>query len=227
MTREEVKAILPDISDEGLTKIMTAHGKSIQAEQAKKGGKTDEDVAKAVEAATSKLAAEHKAALEGANAQISTLIGQKAELEKAIKEAPNLDEAVAKAVAEMEINHKTALKELEKSSAAELATLKRDSETADFLRSLDKKFATPETETIFRQRLNEALQDKAYEGKNRADIFAELVKGADGKERTDVFSPTTSVGGAVGGHGTPPPPTGQEFKFDFAGIRGRGEPNTD
>jgi len=104
--------------------------------------------------------------------------------------------------------------------------MQRDGETADFLRGLDKRFVTPETEQIFRYRLNTALQDKANEGKNRTDIFAELIKGADGKERTDIFAvqqqgQQQQFGAGPGGN---PPPGGDgepQMQFNFAGIRGR------
>ena len=204
------------LAPEAVDKVMAEHGKHMAA------AVKQSDVEAAVATETAKLAKEHKAAVDGLKAQLETLASQKSELEKSVKDSPNVDEAVKKAVEEAEKTHKAALVQLQKDSEARIATLKRDSDTADFLRGLDKKFATPETETIFRQRINDALQDKAFEGKNRADIFAELMKGPDGKERTDIFA-QASTQTAAGGHGSAPPPVGDEMNFTFSGIRGRTE----
>ena len=37
--------------------------------------------------------------------------------------------------------------------------------------------------------LNEALEDKKNEGKNRKDLFDALILGEDGKPRKDIFVP--------------------------------------
>ena len=213
MKREFLREL--GIEGETLEKIMAEHGKAKHAEHLQKQG--PEAVA-AYE--TAKLAKEHEQAVKGLKAQLEALAAQKAELEKKVMESPDAGEAVKKAVGEADKAHKAQLAQMQKDSEARIAELKRDSETADFLRGLDRKFATPETETVFRQRINEALQDKANEGKNRADIFAGLVKGPDGKERTDVFAQTQQLHGA-GGHGSAPPPESGGFNFTFSGIRGR------
>ena len=215
MSRDFLKGL--GIEGETLEKIMAELGKTRHAEHSK-----EKDIEAAVATETAKLAKEHKAAIDGMKAQLETLASQKAELERSVKESPDVNEAVKKAVEDAEKQHKQALAQIQKDSEAQIATLKRDSETADFLRGLEKKFATPETETIFRQRINDALQDKAFEGKNRADIFAELMKGPDGKERTDVFAQAATQT-AAGGHGSAPPPAGNEMNFTFSGIRGRTE----
>lgn len=225
MTRDFLKGL--GIDDTAIEKIMTEHGKTVQAEQAKKGGLTEEDVTKAVNHANKDL----NVIIEGLNAQIITLTNQKSDLDKIIKEAPNLDEAIKNAVEEAGKAHKTAMAELEKEHNIKTANMQRDSETADFLHNLGKKFITPETETIFRQRLNDALLDKANEGKNRADIFAGLIKGTDGKDRTDIFATDTPQNSFIQGLGAAGPGTGTlpdanngtgGIKFNFAGIRGRG-----
>jgi len=225
MTREFLKGL--GLDDANIEKVISEHGKSIQAEQAKKSGKTDEDVAKEIKAATDSVAANHALEIKSLTEQITTLTSQKADLDKIIKEAPNLDDAVKAAVEEAGKAHKDTLTELEKTHSKTVSDLQRDSETADFLRSLETRFATPETETVFRQRLNEALQEKANEGKNRADLFADLIKGSDGKPRTDIFqSQTGTQQWAAGGTGTIPPAAGeQKLQFNFAGIRGRGDYN--
>lgn len=199
MTREELKAL--GLTDDQVEKVMTMKGKVVEAEQAKKGGKTDEDVKKAVDEALAKAQKESASAVDGLNKQIETLTKQKADLDKIIKDAPSVDDAVKKAIEEAEKAHATALADAQKAAEEQIQGLKRDSETADFLRSLGKEFVTPETETVFRNRLNEALQDKANEGKNRADIFASLSLGADGKERTDIFKAAGGAGGAAGAAG--------------------------
>ena len=213
MSRDFLKGL--GIEGENLEKIMAELGRTRHAEHSR-----EKDIGAAVAAETAKLAKEHKATIDGLNAQLETLASQKAELEKSVKDAAGVDEAVKKAVEEAEKTHKAALVQLQKDSEAQIAMLKRDSETADFLRGLEKKFATPETETIFRQRINDALQDKAFEGKNRADIFAELMKGPDGKERTDVFAQSQQAPFAAGGHSnTPPSSAGDGFNFNFVGVR--------
>ena len=90
-------------------------------------------------------------------------------------------------------------KEAEKAHASELAKLKRETETREFFAGLGKKFITPETQKAFEQQINDALTDKAYEGRNRADILAILTKDKDGKERSDIYAAeSTAKPGATG-----------------------------
>ena len=161
----------------------------------------------ATAAEVEKVKKELETELNSLKSQVTALTGQRDELQKNISNMPNIDEAVKNASAELEKNHKKAIEELQKESANQIQTLKRDSETVDFLRGLDKKFVTPETEAIFRQRINEALLDKANEGKNRSDIFAALIKDSEGKDRTDIFAVQQQLSGAAGEHGKPPADT--------------------
>lgn len=222
MTREFLEQ--QGVPADRIEAILKAHGVAIQAEQAKKGsGKSEEEVQAAVNEALLKQKTGHEAAVATLNTQITTLQGQKAEVDKLLKEAPNLDEAVKEALKKQAGEHATALSEREKQSKAQIADLQRDAETVDFLRTLPNKFVTPETETVFRQKLNDALQDTANANKNRADLFAEMIKGADGKERTDIFAQAAAPpnGAAGGGGGETPGEEGSEFAFSFTGIRGR------
>lgn len=94
-------------------------------------------------------------------------------------------------VDELNCRVKTLSDELEnaqKAATAEVAKLKMQAETKDFLSGLGKKFVTPEMQEYFASKLNAALENTACAGKNRADIYSELIKGADGTERTDIYA---------------------------------------
>lgn len=67
----------------------------------------------------------------------------------------------------------------------ELAKLARDAETKEFLSGY--KFINTETAAHFREKLNAALDDETYKGKNRKDILDSFIVGEDGKPRTDIF----------------------------------------
>jgi len=192
------------ISEADADKIMEEYGKSIQAEQAKKVGKTDEEVKEEVEATKTALDAKHKISIDNLNKTIDTLTTQRDDYKKLVDEAPDLNDAVKEATKKMDADHKIALAEQKKTIERQVADLQRDSETVDFLRSLDKKFITPETETAFRAKLNEAVQDKSNEGKSRTDIFKTLILGADGKERTDIFAQASSQPNGAGRQMPPP-----------------------
>jgi hypothetical protein len=193
------------LTPEQIDGIMAEHGKALQASQAK-------------------LEAAAKTAQEGLQAQITTLTAQQQELQKTISEAPSVDDAVKKITAELEATHKAALDEVQAKNTAQVTAMQCDIGTVDFLRGLEKPFVTPETEQVFRQQLNTAVLDPANAGKNRTDIFAGLIKSADGTDRTDIFkqgvepAPPVVPGGA-GGHGgaIPPltPPTNNPFGFTF------------
>ena len=172
MTREFLKGL--GVDGDALERIMAEHGKQRGAEKDKK---KDRERGAALEAGLSGLKAERDA-----------LAAQKAELERALAESPDAGEAARKAAEEAEKKYSAALAEAKKEAEARVAALKRDSETADFLRGLGRRFATPETEAAFRERINGALADREYEGKSRADIFAELANGPDGMERADIFA---------------------------------------
>jgi len=202
---------------------MAEHGKTLQAEQ--------EKYKKQQDTADGNVNAKHAHTVSGLTRQLEELTKQKEHLDKIINEAPNLDEAVKAAVAEAEKANRATLAEMEKAHNAKLTEMQRDADTAAFFHNLGRKFVTPETESVFRQRMNDALTDRSNEGKNRNDIFTELIKGADGNERGDIFQTRADVSPfALGGNAAGPgsansstPPTGQEMKFNFTGIRGRGE----
>ena len=232
LTRELVeKAVKGEASVE---EVMAAHGQALTA--ATKGGKTDEQVQAAITAALADQKTKHDVEMQGVKTQLSTAVQGKADLQKIIDEAPDLDEKVRLAVEEANTTHAATLKEEKKNYELQVKAFQRDSETVDFLRGLKdaqgnpRVFVTPETELIFRQKLNEALQAQGNEGKNRADLFNTLTLGADGKERTDIYAGATQQGGggAAGGHGGKPP-TGtesDEFGFTFNAIRGRDSTTT-
>jgi len=199
-----------ELEDKGLTKeqvdfVMAEHGKGVKTEQDKAKTAQDAAVKEAVEAAVKPL-----------NEQISAHSTQVKELEEKIKSSTGVDEKAKKELEELQKVHAAALKEMEgkqketiKAHENELAKLKREAETREFFSGLGKKFITPETQKAFEQRVNEALADKAYEGRNRADILAILTKGDDGKERTDIYVPDTTVKPvATGGTGDVPGDTG-------------------
>ena len=182
MTREFLKGL--GVDGDALERIMAEHGKQKSAEKDKK---KDRERGAALEAELSGLKAERDA-----------LAAQKAEPERALAESPDAGGAARKAAEEAEKKYNAALAEAKKEAGERLAALKRDAETAGFLRGLGRRFATPETEAAFRERINGALADRAHEGRSRADIFAELAKGPDGMERADIFA-----------HEGPPPAAGR------------------
>jgi len=198
----------------GLTKeqvdaVMTENGKDIKAEQDKAKTAQDTAVKDAVAVATKPL-----------NETITKNAEQVKELEDKIKASGGVDEKSKKEIEELQKTHAAALKEIQdkqneaaKEHEAALAKLRRENETREFFAGYGKKFITPETQKAFEQRINECLTDKAYEGRNRADILAIITKGEDGKERTDIYAPpdTTSKPPVTGdttsppGDGAPPP----------------------
>lgn len=176
------------LPSEQIDKIIAEHGKAVQTEQNRANQLRDAAVAKAV---------------EPLNAQITQLTAQNTQLQNSVKNAPNVDSAVKAEVERLTKEHEKALKEITKKHEEETTAVWRIAETKDFFRSLDKKFVTPETQSAFETRLNEALADKKNEGKNRADIFATLILGEDGKERADIFAAGSTV--AEGNDGNNPP----------------------
>jgi len=150
--------------------------------------------------ASKKAIGESQSHIASLKTQLTELESQKQALQKTIDEAPNVDEALKASTKELEKVHAKALKDLQEKSFAEIQLLKRDSETVEFFKGLNKKFVTPETELIFRQRLNEALQKPEYEGKNRAEIFGDLILSNEGQPRVDLFE-TGAIGGGTGAAG--------------------------
>jgi len=202
-----------DLETQGLTKeqidfVMAEHGKALQTEQEK---------------SKNVLAAAVADAVKPLNERLTEREAQIKELDEKIKSSSGVDEKSKAELAELAKTHAAKLKELETkhkeletAHAGELAKLKREAETKEFFGGLGKRFVTPETAAAFEAKLNAALADKAYEGKNRKDIFGMLIKGEDGKDRTDIFAagdsnmtkPPAAVGGtnpAPGNAGTPAP----------------------
>lgn len=208
LTRELLKEL--GLDEANIEKAMAAHGQALDKVQ--KGGQTDEQVQAAITKALEDQQTKFNTELQGVKTQLATATQGKAELEKILAEAPDLDEKVRLAVEEANNAHAETMKQEKKAFELQVKAMQRDSETVDFLRGLKdsqgnpRVFVTPETELIFRQKLNEALQVKENEGKNRADLFTTLTLGTDGRERTDIFSVATPApNGAAGGHGGNPP----------------------
>ena len=160
---------------------------------------------KAVTEASAKAADELTKATASHQTQIAKLEKQNEEFQAAIASNAGLDAESKKKIEDMQKEHDKQLKELKNGFDNETAKLRREADTKEFLRGLGKEFANLETQNSIEARMNEALTDKAYEGKNRADILPELIKGEDGKERTDIWAlPDTNK--------TAPPETGGSTK---------------
>jgi hypothetical protein len=165
MKREDLKAL--GLTDEQVEAVMTEHGKGVTAEQAK--------------------AKTHADAL---TEQINALTAQAADFEAKLTESAGVDEAAKAEIKRLSEEHERALSEFKAKHDGELRRMERENETREFLAGLSKKFVNDMTRKHFETALNEAVSDKANEGRNRADIFAGLIKGEDGKERGDVFAET-------------------------------------
>ena len=189
-----------ELEKHGLTKeqinfVLAEHDKAVKSEQDKAKTAQETAVREAAEKAAKPL-----------NEQIAKHLEHVKELEEKIKTSAGVDEKSKKEIEDLQKAHEASLKELqnkakeaEKTHASELAKLKRETETREFFAGLGKKFITPETQKAFEQQINEALADKAYEGRNRADILAILTKDKDGKERTDIYAAeSTAKPGATG-----------------------------
>jgi len=189
-----------ELEKKGLTKdmidfVMAENGKDVQAEQAK----AKADIATAV---------------KPLNEQVAELTKQNKEFQETIKSTAGVDASAKAEIERLQKEHEAKIKEIQKAHDDKFQALKREADTKEFIRGLGKKFVTPETEKVFEDRLNAALADKAYEGKNRDDILAVLTLGADGKERTDIYAASTdtkppaatgATGGAPEGGGKPKP----------------------
>lgn len=79
----------------------------------------------------------------------------------------------------------SAVDELKKVHEAELAKMTRRSETKDFLSA--HKFVNNETRDYYMHKLEAALDDEAYKGKNRKDILDILTVDETGKQRANIF----------------------------------------
>jgi hypothetical protein len=154
------------------------------------------DTAKATKPLTDKIAAMEK---------------QAGEYEEKLKGVEGLDEKAKADLDKIQKEHAAAIKKMKEDSEVEIGKMKREAETKEFFAGLGKKFVTPETAAAFEAKLNDALADKAYEGKNRKDIFDLLIKDADGKDRADIFAATTAPPTVTGG--TNPPPGGNDTQI--------------
>lgn len=165
------------LTSEQLEFVMAENGKDVQAEQAK----AKQAMAEAISKAEAPL-----------KAQLEKLTTQNGELQKAVEGSAGIDEKAKAEMANLAKEHKKAMDELAKKHEDDLAGLRREADTKEFFQTLGKKFVTPETQKAFETRINEALLDKSYEGKNRSDLLAILTLGEDGKERTDIYAPAGS-----------------------------------
>ena len=184
--------------------IMSENGKDVQAEK----GKTKQAVDDAIMAATAPL-----------NNQIAELDKQNKEFQTTIQNAAGIDEKAKTEIAKIQADNKAALKKMKDEFEAETAKVKREADTKEFLSRLSRKFVTPETARAFEARINEALIDKANEGKSRADIFAALSVGDDGKERTDIYVADNGTKPPEAAGKTNPPPSKNSDPF-IAGFDG-------
>jgi septal ring factor EnvC (AmiA/AmiB activator) len=159
MKKDQLQAL--GLTDEQIESVLTANGKDVQREQ--------------------------KAAAE-LNKQIETLTAQAKELSDKVAGAAGADEKFKGEIAELKAAHEKALKDAKTGYDAEVARLARENETKSFIGGLNRKFVNDMTAAHFERLLNDAVADQKNAGKNRADLFAELSKGADGKERADIFA---------------------------------------
>jgi len=182
MTREELKS--QGLTDEQIEFVMAEYKKETQ----KATADATEAATKAVEEATKPLTDQLKAVKK-----------QVSEYEEKLKTVEGLDEKAQATLTQLKTEYEEKSKEQEKlfkeaqkKATEEVATIRREAETKDFLNSLSTKFITPETQQVFEKKLNDALLSKDNEGKNRADIFASLIKNDKGEDRTDIFIPTNT-----------------------------------
>ena len=92
-------------------------------------------------------------------------------------------------VAELQTKIATLNTELSTAQAnhtTEIAKIKRQSETKEFMASL--KFVNDETREFYFNKLESALDDEANTGKGRKEILDALTVGEDGKTRANVFA---------------------------------------
>lgn len=190
MERAELEKL--GLTKEQIDSVMAENGKDIKAEREKAKSVMEKAVADAANPLNEQLAERDK---------------QIEELGEKIKNSSGIDEKAKTEIAELNKAHASKLKEMQTCHETELSKLKRETETREFFSGLSRKFITPETARAFEQRMNEALTDKAYEGKNRQDILAILVKGEDGKERADIYTPE-QISRPTAASGTNPIPNG-------------------
>lgn len=107
---------------------------------------------------------------------------------------------------------KAELEALEKKYQDEIAALKVENEIGLFFAGLDRKFVTPETQQVFAAKLKEARKDEKNVKKELKDLFSEIIKDGEGKDRTDIFAldAKTGIPLAVGASGGAPDGAGQK-----------------
>lgn len=150
MKREEIKAIIPDITPEALDKIMGLNGADIEKAKSK---------VTALEAENE----EHKKAVEKLNADIEKLKSEGASAEdyKAKLEALQAENLAKEKQAEADRIAKEKAESLDKRFDAVIG---------------DKKFSHDAIRADYRRKFETALSDKTNEGKSDADIFHALTK---------------------------------------------------
>jgi ribosomal protein S6 len=173
MKREELTKL--GVPEEALDKIMNLNGADIEREKAKVLAVQNERDAAVTD--RDKI----KAQLEEVQEKLKAFDGVDLEQERAQRKQLEKDIADAKKA------HETELAEFKKAQEAEVSKIKRETETKEFLSV--QKFINKETALHYEKVLNEALEDKKNEGKNRKDLFDALILGEDGKPRKDIFMP--------------------------------------
>jgi len=197
MNRKELET--KGLDKEQIEYILAENGKDIQAEKDKNKLEKEKSETELLNA---------KKSLEN---EIETLKKQNEEFKEKINSASGIDEQSKKDIENLQKEHENELKKLRKEFEIESSKIKREADTKEFFKSLEKKFATPETEKAFEERLNSALEDKSNEGKNRQEIFEALIKNEKGEERADIFMIEGTKPPEAGG-ATKPLPEGNERK---------------